>query len=88
MAGDIGLAGLAVFLWLLYKIFSTSVSIYRRAETDFLKVVSLSLVACIIAFLVNGLTESSLYYSRVAVIFWYLVGLMFSLKKFIYAERA
>jgi hypothetical protein len=42
----------------------------------------LSLVACFIAFLINGLTESSLYYSRVAAMFWFFVGISMALVRF------
>jgi len=51
-------------------------------DNHYLKIVSLSLSACLLAFLVNGLTESSLYYSRVAIIFWYIMGLALALNKF------
>lgn len=82
MAGEIGLTGLAIFFWFLYRLFEESKNIYRLAGDNYLKIVSLSLAACLIAFLVNGLTESSLYYSSVAVIFWYVAGLSLALKKF------
>jgi O-antigen ligase len=82
MASEIGLIGLGIFIWLLYKLFIEGLNIYKRLNDRFLKVISLSLLAGLIAFLVNGLTESSLYYSRVAVIFWYLTGLALSLDKY------
>jgi len=82
MAAEIGLIGLAVFMWLVYKLFAECRNIYRSLNDNFLKVVSVSLSACLIAFLVNGLTESSLYYSRVAILFWYIAGFSLSLKKF------
>ncbi len=82
MAAEIGLIGLAIFIWLLYKLFTECGNIYRSLNDNFLKVVSLSLSACLIAFLVNGLTESSLYYSRVAILFWYIAGFSLSIKKF------
>ena len=82
MAAEIGLIGLGFFIWLLYKLFMECNNIYRKLDDDYLKTVSLSLSACLIAFLVNGLTESSLYYSRVAIIFWYIMGLALALNKF------
>ena len=82
MAAEIGLIGLGIFFWLLYKLSNECRNVYRSLNDDFVKVVSLSLSACLIAFLVNGLTESSLYYSRVAVLFWYIAGFSISLKKF------
>jgi len=82
MAAEIGLIGLGFFIWLLYKLFMECKNIYKRLDNHYLKIVSLSLSACLLAFLVNGLTESSLYYSRVAIIFWYTAGLSLALKKF------
>ena len=87
MAGEIGLTGLAFFVWFLYRLFKEAKSIYNSAEDQYLKIVSLSLTACLIAFLVNGLTESSLYYSVVAGLFWYISGLTVSLKKFAYGHK-
>ncbi|MCX5703355.1 MAG: O-antigen ligase family protein [Candidatus Omnitrophica bacterium] len=87
MAAEIGLVGLAIFIWLLYRLFTVCGNIYRRLEDNFLKVISLSLSACLISFLINGLTESSLYSSRVALLFWYMAGFALSLNRFINADR-
>ena len=83
MAAEIGLIGLCIFIWLLYRLFNVCKHIYQSLSDNYLKIVLLSLSACLIAFLVNGLTESSLYYSRVAILFWYIAGFALSLKKFI-----
>jgi putative inorganic carbon (HCO3(-)) transporter len=83
MAAEIGLIGLTVFIRLLFKLSIEIRRIYRLLDESYLKVTLLSLSACLIAFLVNGLTESSLYYSRVALIFWYMAGFSLSLKKFL-----
>ncbi len=88
IAGELGLSGLAIFIWLLYKVFKECANIYKRLRDRFLKIALLSSVACLIAFLVNGLTESSLYYSRLALIFWYLMGFSLGIKKFVDADRA
>lgn len=88
MAVEIGLIGLAVFFWLIYKLFAQCRAIYHNIKDEYLKIVSLSLLACLIAFLVNGLTESSLYYSRIAGIFWYLAGFSLALNKFTNANQS
>jgi O-antigen ligase len=75
MAGETGLIGLGIFIWLLWVLFAGLLRCYKKLKDDYAKTVALSLVACFIAFLVNGLTESSLYYSRVAVMFWFFVGI-------------
>jgi putative inorganic carbon (HCO3(-)) transporter len=83
IAAEIGLLGLATSIWLLYELFKDSLNIYKNLNDDFLKIISISLIVCLIAFLVNGLTESSLYSSRVAIIFWYIMGFSLSLKKWV-----
>ena len=71
------------FIWLLYELFKGCAFIYRKLNDNELKIILLSVIACLIAFLVNGLTESSLNSARVAGIFWYLIGFSFAFKKFI-----
>jgi len=83
MAGETGLMGLGIFFWLLWLLFRGLMRYYRLASDSYLKVISISLAASLLAFLINGLTESSLYYSRVAVMFWYLVGFSLALNKFL-----
>jgi O-antigen ligase len=83
MAGEIGLLGLFAFLWFLIQIFRRGFRTYWTLKEDYLKTISLSLIACLVAFLVNGLTETSLYYARVVMIFWYLIGVSLALPRFI-----
>jgi O-antigen ligase len=87
MGGEIGLLGLGIFLWLLFSLFKKNIFIYRDLKDEYYKITVLSISACLVAFLVNGLTETSLYYSRVAMIFWYLVGFSLAFDKFIYAGK-
>lgn len=87
LAAEIGLVGLSIFLWLIYRLFRECMSIYKRLDDSYPKIISLCLSAGLIAFLINGLTESSLYSSRVAMIFWYIAGFALALKKFAHANR-
>lgn len=81
MAGETGLLGLAVFLLFLFQVFRQAFNTLRKLNDGYLKIIGLSLVACVIAFLVNGLTETSLYYPRVVMVFWYLIGVSLSLNR-------
>ncbi len=81
MAGEIGLLGLLMFLWLLFAFFKSWFSFFKTTDSSFLKICSLGIVAGIIAFLVNGLTETNLYYSKVATLFWYQIGLLLGLSR-------
>lgn len=88
IAGETGLLGLIAFFWVLIAIFKAAIFCYRRAKDEFLRVASLSIVCSLAAFLINGLTETSLYYKRVSVIFWFIVGLALALRGIISADRA
>jgi len=81
MAGEIGLLGLLAFLWFLVQVFRRGFKTYQTIKEEYLKIVVLSLIACFIAFLINGLTETSLYYSRVVMVFWYLIGVSLALPR-------
>lgn len=81
MAGETGLLGLGVFFWFMFLIFRNAASCYIKLKDEYLKIISLSLIACLFAFLINGMTETSLYNSRVAMVFWYLIGVSLSLNK-------
>jgi putative inorganic carbon (hco3(-)) transporter len=86
MGGEMGFLGLGLFFWFLWILFRELLICYRKLPDEYLKMISLSLVGCFIAFFINGLTESSLYYSRVAVMFWFFVGISLSLRKFEHAK--
>jgi len=81
MAGETGLLGLGAFLLFLWALFREGARTCRSLHDPFLKVTALALISSLAAFLVNGLTESSLYYSRVALLFWFLAGALLSLDR-------
>ncbi len=83
MAAEIGLFGLTVFIWFLYNLFKSLFKIHACLKDNYLKIICLSLIASLLSFLINGLTESSFYSSRIAVIFWYFAGMCLGLKSFI-----
>ncbi|MEW6102074.1 MAG: O-antigen ligase family protein [Candidatus Omnitrophota bacterium] len=75
-AGEIGLLGLSAFLWLIFVLFRAWYGLHKSAKDDFLKICGLGLIGCIGAFLINGLTETNLYYPKIAILFWFQVGLL------------
>ena len=82
MAGEIGLIGLGIFLWLLFMLFRKWYIIYKSLPIEsFLKIYSLGIMSGIVGFLINGLTETGLYYSKVATLFWLQVGLLLAVFK-------
>lgn len=83
MAGETGLLGLSAFLWLLFAFFKDNLRTTRALKDDFLRLINLSLCACVIAFLINGITETSLYYPRVSMVFWFLIGSSLGMRRLI-----
>ena len=81
MAGETGLLGLGAFLIFLFFVLKAAWQAYQKNPDPFLKAFSISVFAAIFAFLINGLTETSLYHSRLVMIFWFLVGLGLALGK-------
>ncbi len=81
MAGEIGLLGLLAFILFLFRIFRQALNASRKLSDEYLRIIAVSLVASLIAFLTNALTETSLYHPRVVMIFWYLIGVSLSLKR-------
>lgn len=89
IAGETGLLGLSVFIWLVFRIFQSVYTVYKQSQDRFYNALSLSLFAAILVFLVDGLTETNLYYKRISVIFWFIVGVAIALRNFVsaYNER-
>jgi O-antigen ligase len=80
MGAELGFLGLAIFAWLLYAFFKECRFAYKRQKDNFIKNSVLGLACGVIGFLLNGLTESNLYYSRLSILFWFVVGLALSAK--------
>jgi len=80
MAAEVGLFGFGIFAWFLLAVFKQLKRILAASQDNLVTYCTVSLIACLIAFLINGLTESSLFYSRVAPLFWFLIGYSLSFK--------
>ncbi|MFH1281379.1 MAG: O-antigen ligase family protein, partial [Candidatus Omnitrophota bacterium] len=81
MGGEKGLLGLGTFLIFLVVVLKSIWRAFKRNKDPFLKALSVSVFASIMAYLINGLTETSLYYARLVMIFWFLIGLGLALGK-------
>jgi O-antigen ligase len=81
MAGEMGLLGLGAFLAFLFFTLKAIWYAFRKNADSYLRAFSVSVFAAIIAYLINGLTETSLYHSRLVMIFWFLIGLGLALAK-------
>jgi putative inorganic carbon (HCO3(-)) transporter len=81
MAAEIGIFGLISLLWLIFKLFRYALKKYRLTEDTVLKAYLLGIIAGLAGSLINGFTESILYYPKIAVLFWFQVGVLFGIIK-------
>lgn len=82
MAGEIGLIGVAIFLWLLFALLRKWYKIYIQLPAgNFLRVFSIGITAGVLGFLIHGLTDTGLYYSKVATLFWVQIGILLAVLK-------
>ena len=77
MLAEIGIVGFTVFLALLSLAALRAVQAYRSARNP-MRAITLGLGLGLLAFLINGFTESALYYPRLALVFWFGFGMLFS----------
>ncbi len=85
MWAEIGSLGFMMFIWLIWAFIAEFRYIYRNRKDAFLRNSALGLFCGVIGFLINGLSESNLYYSRLSILFWFIFGLALS-GKFIREE--
>ncbi len=88
LAGEMGLLGVLAFFAFLFFVFKAAWLAFKRHTDPFLKALSVAVCAGILAYLVNGFTETSLYHSRLVMIFWFLIGLGLALARGLKAKNA
>ncbi|HPT07775.1 MAG TPA: O-antigen ligase family protein [Candidatus Omnitrophota bacterium] len=82
MAGETGLLGLSCFIWFLAVFFFLTAAAYTKTSEPLQRAILLGLMASVAAFLINGISETSLYYARVSMIFWFLIGFAVAMANF------
>ncbi|MBL7198377.1 MAG: hypothetical protein ISS47_09810 [Candidatus Omnitrophica bacterium] len=71
MLAEIGIIGLASFLWIIGRLFKSSIRSFKKSRDLLL----LGLLAGIIAFLVHSFFDTNLYSLQLSVLFWAMLGL-------------
>lgn len=76
MTAETGIPYFLVFVGLIFTLFRKGIMFYRGRQDDLLRICSLGLMMGLLAFLIHGVTETNLYNPKIAVLFWFEVGLL------------
>ena len=67
---QLGLLGLVAALWLLARMFSSGLGIFRASEDSVRRALAAGAVASLVDFVVHGLVDNSYFLPDLALIFW------------------
>jgi O-antigen ligase len=73
---SMGLIGLAVFIWLLSRIFRSVWRMYRESSEVYNKILAFGYICGLVALLIQGVAITNFYTIRTMVPFWFLTGLV------------
>ncbi|HOX23450.1 MAG TPA: O-antigen ligase family protein [Elusimicrobiales bacterium] len=74
--GEFGLVGLAVFFWMIGKIFQQSLHLYHVGRQPWIRGVGLGVILVLAGLLLQSFTSNTFIIVRIMQPFWFLVGLM------------
>lgn len=81
IAAELGVIGLATFLWMIILLFDTSIRSLRKIEDKFYRAILLGLLGGLLAYLAHSAVDTNLYSLPLAVLFWFILGLTVSLSR-------
>ena len=80
VAAEMGVAGLAIFIWLIFIVYKEGLT-YIRSSEDSMSNVVVGLIGGITAFLVHGLVDAASLGNHLFLIFWFFTGMVIVIKK-------
>lgn len=75
IGAEMGLFGVVIFLWLLIRVFKIGWEILRKAKDDYLRALTIGLLASLIAFLINQEFDFMWLTHNLFVFFWILLAM-------------
>ena len=80
VAAEMGVAGLAIFIWLIFVVYKEGLS-YIRSSEDPMSNVVVGIIGGITAFLIHGLVDAASLGNHLFLIFWFFTGMVIAVKK-------
>lgn len=81
IAAELGIFGLLAFLWIILRMVITSIKSWRLIKDEFLRYLYLGLFCGIAAFLLQSNVDVTIYSLRLAVLFYFSLGLLMGIKR-------
>ena len=81
LLGELGLAGFAVFTWMLYAIFATARNVYRAGREPWVRALGLGLMASISGLLLQAVGVNNFIIVRIMEPFWFLTAMVMVLHR-------
>jgi putative inorganic carbon (HCO3(-)) transporter len=85
-AAEIGIFGLAAFLWLIITPFVKSINLLKRIKDKFYHSLLLGLLGGMLAFLIQSGVDTNLYSLQLSTLFWFMLGFIISVGKILKVE--
>jgi O-antigen ligase len=79
LLGEIGIVGLVIFFWLIFRLLKNILKSYQTTEDDFAKGISLGLLVSLIGLLFHSWSANVFIIVRIMEPFWFLAALVISL---------
>jgi O-antigen ligase len=87
MAADVGILGLAAFLWFVSAVFMKAVRYIKRTPDKFGGALVMGILVGLFAFLIHSAVDTSLYSLPLAALFWLTMGALVAAMKVLEQEH-
>ncbi len=81
IAVETGIFSLLAFLWLIKRLFVSSLENINKRKEGFMKAAQTGILAGLLGYLVHSVFETNLYALQLAVLFYYLLGLAVGIQR-------
>ncbi len=88
MAAETGIVGLTAFLWLIFRLFKTSLKNLKKLKYEFYSNILIGLLAGMLAFLVHSFFDVNFYALQLAILMWFIMGLIVAVQRIALKEES
>ncbi|MDD2805458.1 MAG: O-antigen ligase family protein [Elusimicrobiales bacterium] len=74
--GELGLLGAGLFIWMIYRLFRTALTVYRAYKTPLIRALSLGFVISLVGLLFQAVGVNTFIIVRIMEPFWFLAALL------------